>query len=273
MVDFNTPTTPVTPEVTPTPMPVETSTVNTTSTTSTVTTNTEQTMVPKKKKSKLWILLVLLLLGGGYVYYTFFMMKEVTPVIIPDMTNTGMDTMMNTGDSMADTGNSMGEDTLSGETTITMEREDTDQTRRMDLAEIASALETYFAINSVYPMAEVFEQSILMYMDALPMDPNETEWTSFNSTTVSGYVYSPLMRAGKMNMASMLMARTFTAEGSNWVDADPALSQVSNISRADASAIEKMICSSITMDETTVDSLKNCTAKMGSDKLRYIYIK
>lgn len=74
-------------------------------------------------------------------------------------------------------------------------------------------------------------------------------------------------------MGALLMARTSTVEGSNWIDADPALTKISNISKADAASIEKMICTTITMDETTVDSLKNCTAKMGSENLRYVIIK
>lgn len=211
MVDLNTPTTPVTPEVTPTPMAAEQVPVTTVPPAAAMPTQ-QAVVAPKKKKSKVWLLILLLLVGGGYVYYNFFMMKDTAPVIIPDLATTGMDNMMNTGDALTDTGSAMSDDMLSGETTISMEREDNDQTRRMDLAEIASALETYFAINSAYPMATVYEQSILMYMDALPLDPNETPWTSFNNTVVSGYVYSPLMRAGKVNAASLLMARTFTAE-------------------------------------------------------------
>ena len=112
-----------------------------------------------------------------------------------------------------------------------------------------------------------------MYINTIPVDPLDDIRPSFNKTFASGYVYSPLYRNNTPNGGALLMARTLTAEGSNRVDADPALSQINDISKADAARIESMICSSITMNATTIDSLSDCTAAMGSENLRYVSIQ
>lgn len=236
---------------------------------------------PKKSKTKLMLLVILVLVGLGYVYYTYFMNSDETPsvTVFPETTMTG-DSMMNTGDAMmsGDMTSTGDLDALlgtGGDNNVSAGNADLDEDmqRQADLQEISMALALYREEHGNFPSLKDYASGVLMYINTIPVDPLDELWPSFNNAFVSGYVYSPLYRNNRPNGGALIMARTLTAEGSNRVDADPALSKINDIAKADAAKIESMVCDTITMNETTIDSLSDCTAALGSENLRYVSIQ
>ena len=155
----------------------------------------------------------------------------------------------------------------------------TDLKKKADLATIAHAMTFYYAEKKAYPSlgarqhAHYLSPSIATLLPNIPFDSTDIIWSWFNRQSVTWYIYSSLSSEEKDSAWYIIMAKTATHEISNWIDADPALSQVSDISKADVTKVQSLVCTSITVADDTEDSLTKCTAKRGSDKLRYVIVK
>lgn|GEM_PF-5242390 len=259
MADINDPLAPSTPS--PSPFGAGTSSSVTPSPASAAApTNTDHMTVKKgTKKSTLVLLILLLLIGAGAGYYYYTNMQPATPPVGADVPMIGMDTNEMSGNAV--TGNDTALTTGDSETVITGEETTPTISSKMEVLEnINMILSDYYSDNNVYPadFSAVEAQSAAM----LTMQPENILRSGFNRTsTTNDIIYSSLYRNGVAQKGAIVMVRVDDPNEANRIDAEPALTQVSDISKADAGKIEKMICAMISVDETTVDSLTKCTAK------------
>lgn len=159
---------------------------------------------------------------------------------------------------------------------------------KVNLNQIAQALQIYKldgGDGQWYPLVSWFNVSSLekllvpSHLASLPKDPASYKWQHFGGVMSTWYIYFPIMSNGKANNGFILMAGVDPADGgssagwANWIDVNNQLVNLPNPTLLDAQKIKKMICSEITITDTTEDNLSKCTAKKGSTALRYLYLQ
>ncbi len=153
------------------------------------------------------------------------------------------------------------------------------------LSQIGQWLWMYASDNGAYPnlndptfSVESLENILVpTYFASLPKDPTPIYWQHFGWEMKTWYIYIPILSDWKPNKSILLISNIqpveYDAWRANWVDVNNQLVNLPDPTKLEASKIAKLICSKITITDTTEDNLAKCTAKKDSTALRYVYMQ
>lgn len=153
-----------------------------------------------------------------------------------------------------------------------------DVARKADLQQLATAVISYQIDQNAFPSTKyqirssgaIADNLIKGGMASIPVG-DATTYTGLDGVIASGYTYYPMKKNGGNKNGFIMMARSETEGGANYVICGAGTISAANATAGDYDVDQIKVCSSVTLSTTaSTCNVGNCIADDKS-QLRYVY--